>query len=235
MPLLLLVVLAAGGCASGRGESNRLSASRPGFPVWSGASLGADLSTLNRIGRDRPAGTQAHRLAHLYLTGRMREIGLQPAQPGYVQPWGIRPDTSLNLLGLLGGAHPTLRDSAVVLLAPFDAGVNGRNVATAAALELVRSLDETSRFYRYPTRTVVLALVDGEEGVRAYLRNPAWPLSATRAVVRLGGQAMVRPQRLPASAEWYALAPNPGLPADSSARALADEVHALLLPFLAAE
>jgi hypothetical protein len=231
--LTLLLSGVAGGCSGLRPDDDPVT-SAPGFPVWDASSIGRDLSTLGQIGQARGPGTTAHRRAHLYLTSRMRTLGLQPAQPGYVQPWGIAPDTSRNLLGLLAGYHPSLRDTAVVLMAPFDAGVGGRNVSTAAALEVGRVLSYTSRFYRYPVRTVVVALVEGDEGARAYLRNPAWPLGATEAVIRIGGADETRPDLLPLGVRWHALRPDASLPADSAAIALADRVHTLLLPWLAA-
>ncbi len=231
--LALLVGLIGVGC-SGSGDGDDGPRSVPGFPVWDLASMRTDLSTLGQIGRNRVSGATAHRLAHLYLSDRLRAIGIQPAQPGYIQPWGFPPDTSLNLIGYLAGDDPSLRDTAVVLIAPFDAGIGGRNVSTAAALELMRALAQTTRFYRYPTRTVVIAFVDGEEGMRAYFRNPAWPLSATDAVVRLGGTTSARPAAVGPSTVWQALIPDSNLPPDSAAVRLVERTHQALFPYLAA-
>lgn len=231
--LALLLALIAAGC-SGSSNGDEGPRSVPGFPVWDGASIQIDLSKLNQIGPNRAAGTTAHRLVHLYLLDRLHDIGIQPAQPNYVQPWGLPPDTSLNLIGFLAGDDPSLRDTAVVLLAPFDAGVGGRSVSTAVALELMGVLAQTTRFYRYPTRTVVIAFVDGDEGMHAYFRNPAWPLNATDAVVRLGGTTSSRPRALGPFTTWQALVPDASLAPDSAAAQLLDRTHRVLLPYLAA-
>ncbi len=231
--LALLLTAAIAGC-TGSSDRDRAPKSVPGFPVWSVPSVQTDLSTLSQIGRNRVPGAVAHRLAHLYLSDRLRAIGIQPAQPNYVQPWGLPPDTSLNLVGYLAGDDPSLRDTAVVLIAPFDAGVGGRNVSTAVGLELARTLAQTTRFYRYPARTLVIAFVDGDEGMRAYFRNPAWPLSATEAVVRLGGTTSSRPAALRPTTTWQALIPDASLPPDSAAIRLLTRTHGLLLPHLAA-
>ncbi len=233
MGLALLLATIAVGC-SGSSDGDSGPRSVPGFPVWNAQSVQTDLSRLNQIGRNRVPGTTAHRLAHLYLSDRLHDIGIQPAQPNYVQPWGLPPDTSLNLIGFLAGDDPTLRDTAVVLIAPFDAGVGGRNVSTVVALELMRTLSQTTRFYRYPTRTVVIAFVDGEAGMQAYFRNPAWPMNATDVVVRLGGTASSRPRALGPLTAWQSLIPDASLPPDSAAARLLDRTHRLLLPYLAA-
>lgn len=105
------------------------------------------------------------------------------------------PVTAVNVIGVLPGRDPQLRDEAVVVTAHYDhlgigQPVNGDSVyngadddasGTAAALEIARLLGQGPA----PKRTVVFLLVTGEErgmlGTRWYIDHPVIPLDHTVA------------------------------------------------------
>lgn len=99
--------------------------------------------------------------------------------------------TAVNVLGILRGRDPVLRDTAVVIDAHYDhlgigPAVHGDSVyngadddasGTVAVIEIARALARGTR----PRRTVVFAAMTGEEvgllGTRWYLQHPVIPLA----------------------------------------------------------
>jgi hypothetical protein len=150
------------------------------------------------------------------IAAEMRRVGLEPAgDSGYFQrvpialvgPGGGRPtlldgfaqlDTlpaarrppSVNVVGVLRGSDPAVRDSAVLIDAHYDhlgigRAVNGDSIyngadddasGVVAVLEIARALTAGPR----PRRTVIFAATTGEEvgllGTRWYLRHPVVPI-----------------------------------------------------------
>jgi len=114
---------------------------------------------------------------------------------------------AVNVVGILRGADPQLRNEAVVVTAHYDhvgirAAVNGDSIyngaddnasGTVAVLEVARLLAR-----RAPKRTVVFVLVTGEErggyGSRWYLEHPVLPLRQT--VANLNIEMIGRPDSL---------------------------------------
>jgi len=106
------------------------------------------------------------------------------------------PFAAVNVVGILPGGDPRLRDEAVVVTAHYDhlgigRPVNGDSIyngadddasGTTAVLEIARFL---GRQRPAPRRTVVFLLVTGEErgllGTRWYLDHPVVPLDHTAA------------------------------------------------------
>jgi hypothetical protein len=165
----------------------------------------------------RRTGTPGSARASRFLAERMRRYGLEPAgDSGYFQrvtyeavrsPEGetlrlARPDAAdtarrvvdYNLVGLIRGSDPALRNEAVVLGAHFDHVGVGKPVGgdsiyngadddasgVATVLAAARGLAKDP-----PERTVVVLLTSGEEygvlGTQWYLERPAVPLGATVA------------------------------------------------------
>jgi Peptidase family M28 len=166
----------------------------------------------------RRTGTPGSARASRFLADRMRRYGIQPAgDSGYFQwvtyqvaqgPEGqalrlARPDSGdtsparvvdYNLVGLIPGSDPDLRNEAIVLGAHFDHIGVGKPVAgdsinngadddasgVATVLAAARTLKAAP-----PKRTVVILLTSGEEsgvlGTQWYLERPAVPLSNTVA------------------------------------------------------
>ena len=105
--------------------------------------------------------------------------------------------TAVNVVGILPGSDPALRDEAIVIDAHYDhlgiaaTPVNGDSIyngadddasGTVAVLEIARMLAGARPM---PKRTIVFLLVTGEEhgtlGSRWYLDHPAVPLDHTAA------------------------------------------------------
>ena len=103
--------------------------------------------------------------------------------------------TGLNVVGLIPGADPVLRDEAVLVGAHYDHlgvgepvhgdgiynGADDNASGVTAVLEVARALAQGPR----PRRTVVLLATTGEEqgllGTEWYLQNPIFPLERTVA------------------------------------------------------
>ena len=164
----------------------------------------------------RRTGTPGSARASRFLADRMRRYGIAPAgDSGFYQrvtyatargPEGetlrlARPDSAdsagvvdYNLVGLIRGSDPALRDEAIVLGAHFDhlgvgTPVEGDSIyngadddasGVATVLAAARSLAAAP-----PKRTVVVLLTSGEEygvlGTQWYLERPAVPLASTVA------------------------------------------------------
>ncbi len=104
----------------------------------------------------------------------------------------------VNVVGVLPGSDPALRDQYVVVGAHFDhigigRAVDGDSInngadddgsGTVAVLEIARALAQSP-----PKRSVVFLLTTGEEvgftGIRWYVRNPRYPLERTVADIQI--------------------------------------------------
>ncbi|MBX6362629.1 MAG: M20/M25/M40 family metallo-hydrolase [Gemmatimonadetes bacterium] len=178
-----------------------------------------------------PGGARAAR----FIAQRMRELGLQPAgDSGFFQrvplarsPQGGRGglmlldaleglDTvpaaaraiAVNVVGLLPGSDPKLKDEAILVDAHYDHLGVGRPVGgdsiyngadddasgTVAVLEIARALAAGPK----PKRTVVFLATTGEEvgllGTRWYIAHPVVPLE--RTVANLEIEMIGRPDSL---------------------------------------
>jgi hypothetical protein len=169
----------------------------------------------------RGTATRGEERAGRYLAARLAEFGVQPAgDSGYFQrvplAIGERPDgrrrlellpswdahralpeerrtVARNVIGIIPGSDPLLRDRAIVVGAHYDhlgigPVVDGDSIyygadddasGVVAVLEIGRALAAGPP----PRRTVVLFLATGEEvgmlGTRWYLDNPVVPLEST--------------------------------------------------------
>ena len=186
----------------------------------------------------RRTGTPGSARASRFLADRMRRYGLQPAgDSGYFQrvtyvvaqgPEGqtLRlagagsADTGgsrvvdYNLVGVIPGSDPALRNEAIVLGAHFDHIGIGKPVAgdsinngadddasgVATVLAAARALKATP-----PKRTVVILLTSGEEygvlGTQWYLERPAVPLSNTVADLQV--EMIGRPDTLVGAGKFW--------------------------------
>ncbi len=132
----------------------------------------------------RPNGTTAYRL-------------LNTVADSDTVPAARRAD-DVNVVGILRGSDPALRDEYVVVGAHFDhigigRPVNGDSInngadddasGTVAVMEIARALAKSP-----PKRSVVFLLTTGEEvgftGIRWYVRNPRVPLERTVADLQI--------------------------------------------------
>jgi hypothetical protein len=111
-----------------------------------------------------------------------------------------KPVTLRNVMGVLPGSDPVLRESCVLLTAHYDHvgvkqtgegdliynGANDNGSGTASVIELASAL---SRLAVKPKRTLVFMTVFAEEkglmGSRYYIRHPSFPLEKTVANINL--------------------------------------------------
>lgn len=151
----------------------------------------------------RGSGTHDELVAAVYLASELRRIGIAPAgdNGGYIQdvvtqrrlrdgstmPWNTR-----NVIGVLGGRDPKLKDQVILLTAHMDhlgigAPVNGDTIyngadddasGCVAVLQLAQALAAGER----PRRTVVFAFFGSEEtggqGDQYFLQHPPVPLAS---------------------------------------------------------
>lgn len=173
----------------------------------------------------RLPGTLGSARAARYLAEQLRRFGVEPAgdsayfqrvtmsvsqgdgEPVYRALEAAEVDTvpparrvsDVNVVGILRGSDPALREEAVVVGAHFDHIGVGKPVAgdsinngadddasgTVAVLEVARALARGPR----PRRTVVFLLTTAEEygyaGIRWYTRHPVVPLARTVADVQV--------------------------------------------------
>jgi Zn-dependent M28 family amino/carboxypeptidase len=117
--------------------------------------------------------------------------------------------TEVNVVGILRGSDPALRDEVVLIAAHYDhlgvrsPGVNGDSIyngadddasGVTAVLEIARQLAQGPS----PKRTVIFAAMTGEEvgliGTNWYLNLPVMPLEQT--VANLAIEMILRPDSL---------------------------------------
>src|SRR5215210_7211166 len=161
-----------------------------------------------------------------YLAHRFSEVGLQPAAGGWFQSFTLGRDAPAarqakagglvgrNVIGILPGRDPVLRNQTVILGAHYDhLGLGGfgsldpdstgsvhngadDNASGVAALIQVAARLAVSP----PARTVVFIAFSGEElgllGSAHYVKQPIYPLTGTLAMVNLDMVGRLRAGRL---------------------------------------
>lgn len=174
----------------------------------------------------RMTGSPGADSAAAYLARRFSQVGLQPAAGGWFQSFTVGQEAPAarqartgalvgkNVIGILPGRDPVLRNQTVVLGAHYDhlghggfgsldpdsTGMvhNGAddNASGAAALIQVAARLAASP----PARTVVFIAFSGEElgllGSAHYVRQPIYPVSGTMAMVNLDMVGRLRNGRL---------------------------------------
>ncbi|MDX1962870.1 MAG: M20/M25/M40 family metallo-hydrolase [Pirellulales bacterium] len=162
----------------------------------------------------RDAGSAGGRAASSYLIQQCQRLKLRPAGTDgrYDQPFdgGMR-----NVLAVLPGADPEVRDEYVVLGAHYDHvgygnrknsngpigyihnGADDNASGVASVLEVVQGLAELPQ---PPRRSILLAFWDGEEinllGSKHWLANPTIPLRALKASVNIDMVGRLRDDRV---------------------------------------
>jgi hypothetical protein len=164
----------------------------------------------------RGSGTHDELVAAVYLASELREIGIAPAgdNGGYIQqadternvrgekqPWQTR-----NVIGIIPGRDPMLKDQAILLTAHLDhlgirKPVNGDDIYNGAdddasgciaVLQLARALAHEDK---PPRRTVIFAFFGSEEtggqGDHYFLQHPPAPLE--KIVANLEFEMIGRP------------------------------------------
>lgn len=164
----------------------------------------------------RLTGTAGADSAAAYVARRFAQIGLQPAPGGWFQPFTISKDAPAvqhaglgdingkNVIGIVPGKDPVLRNETVIVGAHYDHlglggfgaldapdstgrvhnGADDNASGTAALLAIAARIQANP-----PARTVVFIAFSGEElgllGSDWYVKHPLYPLSATEAMLNL--------------------------------------------------
>jgi hypothetical protein len=174
----------------------------------------------------RATGSPGADSAAAYLARRFSEVGLQPAAGGWFQSFAIgreapaarqgKPGGLLgkNVVGILPGRDPVLRNQSVVLGAHYDhLGRGGfgsldpdstgrvHNGADDNASGVAGLIQVAARLAASPpARTVVFIAFSGEElgllGSTHYVKEPIYPLAGTLAMVNLDMVGRLRNGRL---------------------------------------
>ena len=154
-------------------------------------------------GRDTPS--RGLDLAGEYIASQFRRLGLEPAGDNeFFQTVVLKPEDpdspqSRNVVGILRGSDPALKDTYVLLSAHYDHiglaqtgddrifnGANDDASGTASVLEVANAL---AALHPRPKRSIVFLLFCGEEkglrGSRFYAAHPLVPLAQTVAHLNL--------------------------------------------------
>lgn len=174
----------------------------------------------------RLTGTAGADSAAAYLARRFAEVGLQPGIGGWFQDFPMHASApgarqaqqegarGRNVIGILPGVDPALRDEVVVVGAHYDHlggghfgsldpdstgavhnGADDNASGTAALVQIARQLQTMP-----PRRTVVFIAFAGEElgllGSSWYVKHPVYELDETVAMVNLDMVGRLRDGRL---------------------------------------
>ncbi len=174
----------------------------------------------------RMTGSAGADSAAAYLARRFEEVGLQPAAGGWFQTFTVAKEAPVaqhahvgglrakNVIGLLPGRDPVLRNETVIVGAHYDhLGLggfgsldpdstghvhNGADDNASGAAMLVRIAERLS--HSPPARTVLFIAFSGEElgllGSAHYVKEPIYPLSGTLAMINLDMVGRLRDNRL---------------------------------------
>ena len=164
--------------------------------------------------------------AAAYLARRFAQVGLQPAAVGWFQSFTIAKNAPVaqqahvpgargnNVIGLLPGRDPVLRNEAVIVGAHYDhLGLGGfgsldpdstgkvHNGADDNASGSAMLIQVAARLAASPpARTVIFIAFSGEElgllGSSHYVQEPIYPLATTEAMINLDMVGRLRQGRL---------------------------------------
>ncbi len=177
----------------------------------------------DRLG-GRAIGTPGLDSAAEYLARRFQEAGLQPSPRGWFQNFTVAKDAPVavhahiggaagrNVIGLVPGRDPELRNEIVIVGAHYDhlgMGAFGsldtekevHNGADDNASGVAALIHIAGRLSQQPAaRTVVCIGFSGEElgllGSAHYVKNPLYPLAKTVAMINLDMVGRLRNRRL---------------------------------------
>ncbi len=163
----------------------------------------------------RMTGSAGADSAAAYLARRFEQVGLQPSAGGWFQAFTVAKEAPVaqsarvgglvgkNVIGLLPGHDPALRNEIVIVGAHYDhLGLGGFGSLDPDSTGLVHNgaddnasgsamlIQIAARLaHAPPARTVVFIAFSGEElgllGSAHYVKQPLYPLSATMAMINL--------------------------------------------------
>ena len=174
----------------------------------------------------RMTGSAGADSAAAYLARRFEQVGLQPAAGGWFQSFTVAKEAPVaqsarvgglvgrNVIGLLPGHDPNLRNEAVIIGAHYDhLGLggfgsldpdstgkvhNGADDNASGAAMLIQIAGRLAQ--SPPARTVLFIAFSGEElgllGSAYYVKQPIYPLRTTTAMINLDMVGRLRNGRL---------------------------------------
>lgn len=169
--------------------------------------------------RGRATGTPEMKLAIQYITAQYDSAGLKPADSCYTQTFKITPRFSkvqagqkkevdaYNIIGLLEGSDPILKNEYIVLGAHYDhLGVsrmdttkirNGADDNASGVAVLIEVAKELSTLRDSLKRSILFIAFDAEEqgllGSRHFVANPVVPLKQIKLDVNLDMMGRIKP------------------------------------------
>lgn len=196
------VVIADGRVSSAR--VRELAAARPALIVLldRGGKLVRDLRSRPRLAQPGEAAGAPWVAIHSGALAKAVDAGLEGATvTAAFRPAAQVPVKLRNVIGVLRGSDPALRDTYVLLTAHYDHigvkpgctagdciynGANDDGSGTVSVIEIAAAL---ARLHPRPKRSIVFMTVFGEEkgayGARYYTLHPVFPLAKTVANVNL--------------------------------------------------
>ncbi|MFY9233297.1 MAG: M28 family peptidase [Fimbriimonadaceae bacterium] len=150
-------------------------------------------------------------IAAEYIAAQFRRAGIEPAvgksyfqtttwNRGAAQPPGSPAPKVRNVIGVLRGSDPKLKDTYVLVTAHYDhVGMrsegegdrifNGANDDGSGTISVIEIASALAKLKTRPKRSIVFVLFYGEEkglvGSRFYSQNPVFPLAKTVAQINL--------------------------------------------------
>ena len=178
-------------------------------PVFDPARMKADVEWLADDARmGRRAGREENAAVARWIANEFGKAGLQPTEPAgiWFESFSVDDPRSMsmkNVIGVIPGTDPDLREQSVVVAAHFDhLGIAGRSEeypygrihpgaddnasGVAVLLEVARLLAKDFK----PARTLVFVAFDGEEqgllGARDYAESmKRWPIGKAHSMINL--------------------------------------------------
>ena len=162
----------------------------------------------------RETGSRGGRAAGSYLVQQFQQLGLKPAgvNGGYFQPFGA---ASRNLLGMIEGSDPQLKNQYILVTAHYDhvgrgkpsnsrggigqihSGADDNASGDAGVLEIAKAF---THLPAPPKRSVIFALWDAEEdgllGSKYWIEHPTVPLANIAAVINVDMIGRLRNNRV---------------------------------------
>jgi Zn-dependent M28 family amino/carboxypeptidase len=138
-------------------------------------------------------------LAAEYIAAQFRRAALEPAGEMGKSYFQVA-DGQKNVIGLMRGSDPVLRESYVIISAHYDhMGIgepidgdsiyNGANDDGSGTVSVIEIASALATMKRKPKRSIVFIAWSGEEqglhGSQHYSRNPVFPLEKTVAMINL--------------------------------------------------
>jgi len=210
LPVLLLVLV-----QTGITDAAEHAAFRAALATITDEDLAQHVGTLaDDVFEGREAGSRGGHASATYLRKELEKLAVEPAGPDgqWFQTFG---DNYRNLLAMVSGSDPKLKNEFILLTAHYDHvgygsrsnsygpvgfihnGADDNASGVSALLELIQAI---LALPQPPGRSILFMLWDGEEkgllGSRHWIENPTVPLETIRLLINLDMIGRLRDDRL---------------------------------------